>query len=75
MSIVKAVTKYAQQECKFYNATKKLKSANSYAALWVKSTFFNAFSSLKFTIVSLDLVNIFLILIPNSYFPVPKDKV
>ncbi|WP_041354081.1 hypothetical protein [Nitratiruptor sp. SB155-2] len=75
MSIFKAVTKCAQQECKFYNATKKLKSANSYAALWVKSTFFNAFSSLKFTTVSLYLVNIFSTPIPNSYFPILKDEV
>jgi len=52
-----ALTKYAQQECKFFNTSKKLKSANA-SALQVKRTFFNAFSPLKFAIVSLYLVSI-----------------
>jgi len=39
-----------------FDASQKLKSANSYAALWVKCTFFNALASLKFAIVSLYLV-------------------
>jgi len=53
-----ALTKYAQQECKFFNTSKKLKSANA-SALRVKCTFFNAFSPLKFAIVSLYLVSTF----------------
>jgi len=55
-----ALTKYAQQECKFFNTSKKLKSANA-SALRVKCTFFNAFSPLKFAIVSLYLVSTFLL--------------
>jgi len=51
-----ALTKYAQQECKFFNTSKKLKSANA-SALRVKCTFFNAFSPLKFAIVSLYLIS------------------
>jgi len=41
-----------------FGTLQKLKSANSYAALRVKCTFFNAFAMLKFPIVSLYLVSI-----------------
>ena len=40
-----------------FDTSQKLKSANSYAALRVKCTFFNAFAPLKFEIVSLYLVS------------------
>jgi len=64
-------TKYTQQEVQILAISKKLKSVNRSA---FKHTFFHAFFTLKFTIVSFYLVSrlFYVMYIINIYFTLKK---